>query len=237
MARTKRPTTSTTSKSTKDSSIKKRARATTKQASKLKPKAKTNSNAKSLPKMKGPKRYTHDTLFFHDPADPISGFLSPWYKSILTIDSIKYQSAGHYIMAEKARLFKDKKTLDKILASKSADEHKALDALTIANRANDEKFLHASNSSRLRKKLLPFAEHELVYASPTDHHFGIGKTEEEAGDPDLMRDRKNWGENIFGHSLHSAKHETYGLAHPESRIEDEETMMARIRSIDACVHW
>ena len=173
-------------------------------------------------------------------------------------------------MAEKARLFKDKKTLDKILASKSADEHKALgnsvkgfkhsiwydrtrtsspkhcmhtflttclDALTIANRANDEKFLHAPNSSRLRKKLLPFAEHELVYASPTDNHFGIGKTEEEAGDPDLMRDRKKWGENIFGHSLHSAKYETYGLAYPESRIEDEETMMARLRSIDACVHW
>ena len=68
----------------------------------------------------------HQTLFFWDPSDPISGFLSPWYNASFELDDVVYQSVGHYIMAAKARYFKDTEMLDKILASKSSDEQKIL---------------------------------------------------------------------------------------------------------------
>jgi ribA/ribD-fused uncharacterized protein len=59
----------------------------------------------------------------------LSGFLSQWYHSPFIIDNIKYDTAEHYMMAEKARLFKDYDTLEKILKSDTAKEVKRLGRL------------------------------------------------------------------------------------------------------------
>jgi len=59
----------------------------------------------------------------------LSGFLSQWYHSPFTIDNVKYDTAEHYMMAEKARLFEDYQILEKILKADTAKEVKRLGRL------------------------------------------------------------------------------------------------------------
>ena len=99
------------------------------------------------------------------------------------------------------------------------------EAYDAACRANEQKFVHDPKSSALREKLLPFINHELVYASPTDNHFGIGFSAEEAGDPDDKRNRRRWGRNRFGSSLLYAQKHLWELANPEA----VEAISAKIR--------
>ncbi|KAF1975571.1 DUF1768-domain-containing protein [Bimuria novae-zelandiae CBS 107.79] len=221
MARTKRNAAST-SKSAKES------RARTRTAASLKKKGKPKSRAKQQSRKAESASPEIKTLFFWDASDRVTGFLSPWYKAPFEDGEVTYQSVGHYIMAAKARLFNDKKALEKILASVSSDEHRALGnsvkgfkdsiwqekVLCVASRANEQKFLHGRNAAALRKKLLPFADHELVYASPTDYLFGIGLSAEDAGDPKNIKNRKRWGRNLFGQSLSWCKKQTWNLANP-----------------------
>lgn len=48
-------------------------------------------------------------VFFCDPdTSDEGGFLSPWWRSRFEITGVVYKKAGHYIMAEKARVFGDK---------------------------------------------------------------------------------------------------------------------------------
>ncbi|KAL1612023.1 hypothetical protein SLS60_000246 [Paraconiothyrium brasiliense] len=120
MARTKRKA-AATAKTAKDSSIKTRARKAPNNTRKTTTKVKLSASKKE-PRTKS----TNETTFFWKETDKVTGFLSPWYKSKFEKGGVAYQSVGQYIMAEKARLFKDTKTLERILASKSADEHKSL---------------------------------------------------------------------------------------------------------------
>ena len=52
--------------------------------------------------------------------------LSQWWPVNFEIDNVTYFSAEHYMMAEKARLFKDDKIWEKIIQSKSPAEAKKL---------------------------------------------------------------------------------------------------------------
>ncbi|KAJ4357260.1 uncharacterized protein N0V89_001835 [Didymosphaeria variabile] len=243
MARTKRKT-AATAKTAKDSSIKTRARKA--------PGSKTKSNIKgktSASKKEPPVTPTIQTIFFWKETDKVTGFLCPWYKSKFHKEGVAYQSAGQYIMAEKARLFRDTKTLERILASTSAEEHKSLGnsvkgfkhsiwhekAYTIACQANKQKFLRGANSRRLRVKLLPFVDYELVYASPVDHYFGIGISAEEAA----STDRKLWGRNLLGQSLWWPKKRTESLANPEppSPAQDFDVSIFDRPGSGFCVNW
>ena len=47
-------------------------------------------------------------LFFWKETEKEGGFLSPWYKSQFKNEGATYESVGHAIMAEKARIFGDK---------------------------------------------------------------------------------------------------------------------------------
>ena len=48
-------------------------------------------------------------IFFHDVEDSGEwGFLSPWWSCEFEVKGVAYQSAGQYILAEKARAFGDK---------------------------------------------------------------------------------------------------------------------------------
>lgn len=47
-----------------------------------------------------------------------SACLSQWWESAFTVDGIIYPTAEHWMMAEKARLFSDMVTAEKIIACK-----------------------------------------------------------------------------------------------------------------------
>ena len=51
---------------------------------------------------------------------------SQWFVKAFTHEDIVYQTAEHWMMAEKARLFNDKKTELKILTSNTAEEAKKM---------------------------------------------------------------------------------------------------------------
>ncbi|MBO0948564.1 NADAR family protein [Fibrella forsythiae] len=54
------------------------------------------------------------------------GCFSQWWPSTFTVDGIDYATAEHWMMAEKARLFSDEVTRDRILMAKTPGEAKKL---------------------------------------------------------------------------------------------------------------
>eukprot|EP00392_Amoebophrya_sp_AT5.2_P002981 g2986.t1 len=116
-------------------------------------------------------------------------------------------------MAEKARLFGDIGTRDKILAENNPKKVKALGRAVrgfdekvwqrwryaIVCRGVQEKF---TQSEELRRNLLDTTERTLVEASPHDRIWGIGRGEE---DP-LACDWRTWnGTNLLGFALMEAR--------------------------------
>ncbi len=137
------------------------------------------------------------------------GCFSQWWESEFVIDNIKYKTAEHYMMAEKARLFQDEEVLEEILVSEHPydakklgrkvknfdpaiwDEHK----FEIVVRGNHAKF---SQQEELQTFLLNTGDRVLVEASPRDRIWGIGmgQSNEKAMNPNLWR-----GHNLLGYVL------------------------------------
>lgn len=64
-------------------------------------------------------------ICFHNPEEN-NGYLSNWYLSEFTVDDIRFSSMEQYMMYEKAVLFHDKETAEKILRTDDVAEIKAL---------------------------------------------------------------------------------------------------------------
>lgn len=106
---------------------------------------------------------------------------------------ITYNCAEQYMMAAKAKLFKDEETLAKIMASDDPRTQKALgrevknfdqnlwneNALSVVQHGNRCKF---SQNEDAYKQLMATEGTLLVEASPKDQIWGIGITEENAAD-------------------------------------------------------
>lgn len=157
-------------------------------------------------------------LFFwgHRPAGSAvdKSCLSQWFEGApFVIDGIRYATAEHFMMAEKARLFDDKNTLAKILKAPSADAAKKLgrqvqgfdgkrwdargfDAVVEGNVA---KF---SQHAGLKGFLLGTQGRVLVEASPVDNVWGI---EMSSNDPRAMNPRQWMGPNLLGFALMDAR--------------------------------
>ena len=135
--------------------------------------------------------------------------LSQWWPAAFYIDSHRYPTAEHYMMAEKAKLFGDEQALTAILASESPSKAKALGRkvrnfdeqiwsshrFDIAVRGNTEKF---EQNTALRAWLLSTADRVLVEASPRDKIWGIGLGAED----ERALDPKTWrGLNLLGFAL------------------------------------
>lgn len=135
--------------------------------------------------------------------------LSQWYMASFEINNIRYPSAEHYMMAEKARLFNDQKLAQQILNAKHPGEAKALGRqifkfdetlweqhrFDIVVKGNIGKF---QQNIRLKEFLLYTGDRILVEASPRDKIWGIGLTEKNpaASHP------KDWpGLNLLGFAL------------------------------------
>lgn len=141
--------------------------------------------------------------------------LSQWWQVDFEINNISYKSAEHYMMAEKARLFKDKKTLQKILQCKTPTEAKKLgrqvlnfipseweqNRYEIVKEANWCKF---SQNEPLFSFLQATKNRILVEASPIDNIWGIGlaKDHGDAQNPELWR-----GLNLLGFALMEVRDE------------------------------
>ena len=138
-----------------------------------------------------------------------NGPFSNWHPATFVADGVKYNCSEQYMMAEKARLFKDEASLKKIMASDSPKEQKAcgrkisgfdkerweLIARGVVYKGCYEKF---NQNLDLLKKLLDTAGTTLVEASPYDCIWGIGLAET---NPKAL-DRATWrGKNWLGETL------------------------------------
>ncbi|WMW80308.1 NADAR family protein [Undibacterium cyanobacteriorum] len=156
----------------------------------------------------------HDFLFFwgHQEKHPktvTKACLSQWYPARFQVDGQTYISAEQYMMAAKAKLFKDQSVYDRILLETEQGKIKALGRqikgfdetiwtlhrLEIVCEANLAKF---SQNPALKNFLLNTGNRILVEASPVDFIWGIGLSHDapEANNPD------SWlGENLLGFCL------------------------------------
>jgi ribA/ribD-fused uncharacterized protein len=168
-------------------------------------------------------------LFFwgHQPnADGSIGksCFSQWFEAAFTIDGVRYLTAEHYMMAEKARLFRDDATCGQILAAKSPAEAKKLGRL-IKN-FNEEAWLASrfdvvvsgnvakfAQNETLRAFLLSTRHRVLVEASPVDAIWGIGLA---SNDADATRPHRWRGLNLLGYALMEVRARLQGLANLES---------------------
>ncbi len=138
---------------------------------------------------------------------------SQWYAASFQSDDIDYQTAEHYMMAEKARLFNSPEILDQILKSKHPGAAKKLGReiqnfsetqwlqkrFEIVVKGNVLKF---SQNDALRQYLLSTGNRILVEASPIDKIWGIGLA---ANDANVSHPKRWPGLNLLGFALMEAR--------------------------------
>ena len=144
--------------------------------------------------------------------------LSQWWPASFVVEGERYETAEHYMMAEKARLFRDEAALEKILAAghpgeakKYGREVQGFDNQTwfehrfeIVVRGNVAKF---GQNDELKGYLLKTHNRVLVEASPVDKIWGIGL----AADDVRAQDVERWqGLNLLGFALMEARRRLSG---------------------------
>ena len=161
---------------------------------------------------------TFDFFFFwghtqKDPAVVDRACLSQWFPRAFDVDGIRYETAEHFMMAEKARLFRDDEMLSKILACKTPAEAKAF-GRAVRN-YDDQAWGRFRSESVVRGNVAKFGAHAdlktfllsteqrvLVEASPRDRIWGIGMG---ASNPDARLPAKWRGRNLLGFALMQAR--------------------------------
>lgn len=147
-------------------------------------------------------------ICFHNP-DEINGYLSNWYLSDFSVDSIQYSSVEQYMMYQKALLFDDMEVAGQILNTTNVGKIKALgrsvknyeDILwngmrqLIVYQGLLEKF---QQNIKLKEQLLATQNHILAECAVQDKIWGIGLS---------MKDERRFaldewqGQNLLGFSL------------------------------------
>lgn len=138
---------------------------------------------------------------------------SNWQFSPMLIDSVRYSCVEQYMMAMKARLFGDRVTLKKIMATQIPKVQKQLGrevkgfdpekwyevAYEVVLRATVEKY---RQNPKLLILLQSAGDLEFVEASPMDTIWGIGLGPD---NPDAL-DKSKWkGQNLLGKAITQAK--------------------------------
>lgn len=162
--------------------------------------------------------YQHDKklkyLFFwgHRPSkngELTASCFSQWWHSPFEVEGVRYATAEHWMMAQKAALFNDDEIRQQVLAAQSPGEAKQLgrqvrdfDEAIWTNRRYDlvvqgnwHKF---SQHEALKTFLINTQDRVLVEASPVDRIWGIGlaATDERAANPTQWE-----GLNLLGFAL------------------------------------
>lgn len=135
--------------------------------------------------------------------------LSQWYPISFEIDGVSYPTAEHYMMAEKARLFNDVDSLEKIFKVSSPREAKKLggNVSNFDRETWDKKcfdIIVSGNMAKFRQnfKLGKFLKYSggkvLVEANPRDKVLGIGMSSKN----EKAKLPENWkGSNLLGYAL------------------------------------
>jgi ribA/ribD-fused uncharacterized protein len=126
------------------------------------------------------------------------GTFSQWLPADMEIDGVTYSCCEQYMMAEKARLFKDEEALEKIMSTRNPREQKAIGrkvknfvkeewekiqmngkpfCWNVVYKANEAKF---TQNPGLLEDLVRTKGKTLVEASPYDKIWGIGRGEEDS---------------------------------------------------------
>ncbi|WP_419904709.1 NADAR family protein [Kiloniella sp.] len=138
---------------------------------------------------------------------------SQWYSARFESDGISYSSAEHFMMAEKAKLFDDVETLQKIITARNPGAAKAFGRqvkgfneeiwqehrFDIVVKASLLKF---GQNPELKDFLIKTGRRVLVEASPLDKIWGIGLA---ADDPKAENPQLWEGENLLGFALMEAR--------------------------------
>lgn len=139
--------------------------------------------------------------------------LSQWWPAAFTLDGVRYPTAEHYMMAQKADLFGDAEMLGRIRAAETPGDAKGLgrkvrgfdqalwdaSAFDIVIAGSIAKF---GQNAALKSYLLGTAEKVLVEASPLDRVWGIGLAE---GDLRCGNPLQWEGRNLLGFALMAAR--------------------------------
>lgn len=156
---------------------------------------------------------TFKFVFFwgHQPGRnaPTASCFSQWYDAPFVVDGQHYQTAEHFMMAEKAALFGDNEIRSQMLTAPNPGAVKALgrkvrgfdetvwreSRFAIVVRANEAKF---AQNPALGRYLAGTGTRVLVEASPVDPVWGIGlaQGDERVNNPNLWR-----GLNLLGFAL------------------------------------
>lgn len=136
------------------------------------------------------------------------GPFSQWAKYTMESNGKTYVTCEQYMMAEKARLFGDKESESKIMASKNPREQKSLGRKVIPfdatrwEEAREEIVFQAnlakfSQREDLKEMLLATGDKTIAEASPRDAIWGIGMAEDHPN----VTDQTVWGQNLLGKAL------------------------------------
>jgi hypothetical protein len=140
---------------------------------------------------------------------------SQWWPAPFKVDGVRYPTAEHFMMAQKARLFGDEAMLERIRRAATPLEAKKLgrkvkdfsqeaweeNRFAFVVEANVAKF---GQNAALRSYLLATGDKVLVEASPMDRIWGIGMA---AGDPRAGNPREWPGSNLLGFALMATRAE------------------------------
>jgi ribA/ribD-fused uncharacterized protein len=144
-----------------------------------------------------------------------NGIYSQWYKALMTIDNIEYNSCEQYMMHQKALLFGDEEIAELIMQEKNPKEQKKYgrmikgfdkvlwdkNCLAIVYEGNLAKF---RQNLGLRQEMLSTGNRFFVEASPLDNIWGIGLDENAEG----IEDPSYWlGLNLLGQALTLVKNQ------------------------------
>jgi ribA/ribD-fused uncharacterized protein len=150
-------------------------------------------------------------LFFWGHTQKVAGItdkscFSQWWPSPFIVDGMTYQTAEHWMMAQKALLFDDKEQYQNIIATDSPAKAKKLgrlvknfdgelwsaNAFIFVTEGNLHKF---SQHEALKTFLLNTGNKIIVEASPFDKIWGIGTSAQ-------VTDVTKWkGTNLLGFAL------------------------------------
>lgn len=162
------------------------------------------------------KRFKYVFFWGHRPKRPgvVDGAcFSNWFAAPFIVESIRYPTAEHFMMAGKARLFGDADALERILGAPSPGaakrfgrEVRNFDEATWVNERSRivEEGVHAkfAQNEALRAFLVATKKRVLVEASPKDRIWGIGLS----ADDERSTNPLQWnGLNLLGFALMRAR--------------------------------
>jgi ribA/ribD-fused uncharacterized protein len=138
----------------------------------------------------------------------LNGPLCQWWKSKFVENNIEYCCCEQYMMYQKALLFNDKETANKILNTKEPREQKKLGREVknfdehVWDVAKEKivyngNYLKFSQNEDLKEYLCDTHPYELVEANKYDRIWGIGMF---SHDPNIL-DTSKWGQNLLGKIL------------------------------------